>query len=355
MEVPGGVMMLTIYAALSDALLVVHGAPGRWQAQRQLDGLIAQCVAVDPLQPARVYCGTSGHGLWRSDDAGATWRMISDSFHSQQVTAVAVSRNERDERDEGVIYAGTEPSALYRSADGGATWRELDELTRLPSAPTWSFPPRPHTSHVRAIALDSNAAGHLAVAIEAGALVRSADSGQTWEDRRSDGPRDSHTLAMPRHAPGRIYSAAGDGFIAPGNGFLLSRDGGTTWERPVTGLRHHYLWGLAVDPGNPDTMLVSAAASPDRAHNAQHAESTIYRATGGGPWFPVQAGLPQSQGTVTAALAANDDEPGVFYAGNNHGLYRSPDSGESWNRLEIAWPEGADAWRVHDLAVVGAA
>lgn len=346
-------MMLTIYAAVSDALLVVCGGLGRWQAQRQLDGLPAQCVAVDPLQPARAYCGTFGHGLWRSDDAGATWRMTSDAFRSQQVTVVAVSRNERDDGT-GAIYAGTEPSALYRSTDGGATWRELDELTRLPSAPSWSFPPRPHTSHIRAIALDPNVAGHLAVAIEAGALVRSDNSGQTWEDRRPDGPRDSHTLAMPRHAPGRIYSAAGDGFMAPGNGFLVSRDGGATWERPATGLRHHYLWGLAVDPGNPDTMLVSAAASPDRAHNARHAESTIYRSTGGGPWSPVHAGLSESQGTVAAALAANDDEPGVFYAGNNHGLYRSTDRGETWQRLEITWPEAVDAWRVHDLAVVGA-
>lgn len=345
--------MLTLYATLPDALLVVRGVPGRWQAARQLDGLAAQCVAVDALQPARVYCGTFGQGLWSSDDAGDTWQMVSGQFTSQQVRAVAVSRTER-QGGYGVVYAGTEPTALYRSEDGGATWHALDELPRLPSAPTWSFPPRPYTSHVRALALDPNAAGHVAAAIEAGALVWSRDSGRTWEDRRPDAPRDSHTLAMPIHAPGWMYSAAGDGFLAPGNGFWMSRDGGETWERPATGLRHHYLWGLAVDPGNADTVLVSAATSPDQAHNPNHAESAIYRKTGGGPWRQVQAGLPESKGMLAAALAANEAEPGVFYAGSNLGLFRSADDGESWQRLAIAWPERPDAQRVHDLAVTGA-
>ena len=53
---------------------------------------------------------------------------------------------------DGAVYAGTEPSALYRSDDGGETWHELESLLELPSRPTWSFPPRPWTSHVRWIA-----------------------------------------------------------------------------------------------------------------------------------------------------------------------------------------------------------
>ena len=53
--------------------------------------------------------------------------------------------------DDGAAYAGCEPSALWRRGRGGA-WEELDGPARLPSAPTWSFPPRPWTSHVRWIA-----------------------------------------------------------------------------------------------------------------------------------------------------------------------------------------------------------
>src|SRR5262249_23012348 len=182
--------MTTIYIAMPDALLVVQRQrDGSWRGERRLEDMPAQCIATDPLRPEIVYCGTFGRGLWRSVDAGATWRQIGEGVvRSPQIMAVAGSGVERagapsGPDQHGVIYAGTEPSALYRSEEGGQTCHELPELLALPSAPTWSFPPRPYLSHVRAIGLDRNAAGRLYVAIEAGALVRSVDGGRTWEDR----------------------------------------------------------------------------------------------------------------------------------------------------------------------------
>ena len=84
----------------------------------------------------------------------------------------------------GAVYAGCEPSMLFRSDDGGATWRELESLRSIPSAPTWSFPPRPWTSHVRWIAPSPHDAGLLLVGIELGGLMWSEDGGETWEDHR---------------------------------------------------------------------------------------------------------------------------------------------------------------------------
>jgi BNR/Asp-box repeat len=331
--------MMTIYIAMPDALLVVRRQVGVWHGERRLEGLPAQCLAADPLRPEFVCCGTFGHGLWRSVDAGATWRQVgAGALRSPQIMAVAVSAMERA-GEYGVIYAGTEPSALYRSEDGGQTWHELTELLALPSAPTWSFPPRPYTSHVRAIGLDPNAAGRIYVAIEAGALVRSFDGGRTWEDRQPSSPFDTHTLGLPSQLPGRIYSAAGDGFMRPGQGFVESRDAGDTWERPSAGLEHHYLWGLAVDPGDPETLIVSAAHSPNQAHNPTAAESAIYRRSGGSAWQRVAEGLPAEHGMLSSVLAASQAEPGVFYAANNLGLYRSADAGHSWEPLDIPWPE----------------
>lgn len=344
--------MTTIYIAMPDAFLVVRQQNGAWHGERMLEGEPAQCVAADPLRPEIVYCGTFGHGLWRSVDAGATWRQVgAGAFRSPQIMAVALSGVERA-GEQGVIYVGTEPSALYRSEDRGETWRELTALLALPSAPTWSFPPRPSTSHVRAIGLDPNAAGRLYVAIEAGALVRSVDGGRTWEDRRPGGPFDTHTLGLPRQLPGRIYSAAGDGFLHPGHGFVESRDAGDTWERPGVGLEHHYLWGLAVDSGDPETLLVSAAHSPNQAHNPTAAESVIYRRARGSAWQRVAGGLPAERGMLGSVLAANPAEPGVFYAANNLGLYQSADAGRSWERLAVPWPEARDAPRPASMSVV---
>ena len=66
--------MTRIYVALPDGLLVITGEPGRWQVARRMEGLPTQCLAADPLRPQRVYCGTFGKGLWRSDDAGESWQ-----------------------------------------------------------------------------------------------------------------------------------------------------------------------------------------------------------------------------------------------------------------------------------------
>jgi hypothetical protein len=117
-----------------------------------------------------------------------------------------------------------------------------------------------------------------------------------------------------------------------------------------------YLWGLAVDPGDPDTIVVSAAAGPQEAHNLASAESAIFRRAGQhGTWEQAREGLPPMRGMLASALAANPAEPAVFYAANNLGIYRSPDAGRSWEPLAISWPESSDhTRRPADLLVVEA-
>jgi len=171
--------MTRIYIATDDELLIASGNNGLWTVGTRLAGLSPRCLAVDPLRPERVYCGTAGHKLWRSADAGASWGAAGAGIAHADVTAVAVSPRERAGAF-GVLYAGTEPSALFRSEDGGGAWRELQGMRALPSAPTWSYPPRPHTNHVRWITPDVADAARLYVCIEAGALVRSLDGGATW-------------------------------------------------------------------------------------------------------------------------------------------------------------------------------
>ena len=330
--------MHRIYAAMEDELLVIEDVEHP-RVEERLEGFKPQCLAMDPQRPEMLYCGTADRGLWRSVDAGVSWEPVGEGISHTNVTAVAVSAAEQADDGYGVVYAGTEPSALFRSEDGGNSWRELEGMRELPSYAGWSFPPKPQTSHVRWISPDPSLSGRLFVCIEAGALIRSHDGGETWEDRVDDGPLDTHTLALHEDAPGRLYSAAGDGSLPTGRGYMQSPDGGDTWDRPSEGLDHHYLWGLAVDPADPDTMVVSAASSPFHAHFLRVAESTLYRREGVGPWHEVRGGLSDPEGTLVSVLASNGNEPGVFYALNNHGLYRSVDTGREWVRLEAPWPE----------------
>jgi photosystem II stability/assembly factor-like uncharacterized protein len=326
--------MVTIYVAMEEGLLLLRGGPSGWEAEPKLEGTAPRSLAADPATPGRVWCGTARAGAWRSQDGGRSWRPAGDELAERHVSAVAVGPDER------VVYAGIDPSALWRSEDAGGRWERLSALNSLPSAPTWSFPPRPETSHVRWITLDPTDPDRLFVCIEAGALVRSADGGRTWTDRVPDGPYDTHTLLAHPDAPGRLYSAAGDGFGTPGRGYNESRDGGETWERPDQGIERHYLYGMAVDPGDPDTVVVSAAESPLQAHSPRFADSTVCRRAGPGPWREVGEGLPEPRGSTRALLAAHAAERGVFYAVNNHGVFRSPDAGESWEPVAAPLPEG---------------
>jgi hypothetical protein len=344
-------MMTKLYVAMSEALAVVNQRRGSWDVKLHLQGSDPQCLAADPLHPEQVYCGTFHRGLWRSIDGGYSWEHVDEGITSAQVMSVAVSALDQV-GGSGVVFAGTEPSAIFRSEDGGATWRELAALRALPSAPTWSYPPRPYTSHIRWITLDPLLPGRLFAAVEAGALVRSLDGGETWEDRRPDGPFDTHTLIIHQLAPNRVYSAAGDGFFHPGQGFVQSNDGGDSWFRSGAGLGHHYLWSMAADPADPTTLVISAAAGPQQAHNPMGAESVIYRCSGDGAFQQVRDGLPPEQGMLVSVLAAHEGEPSVFYAANNHGIFRSTDAGCTWETLSIPWPTGLHLERATALVAV---
>lgn len=337
--------MTTMYIATGDALAVVSRRNDRWQADLQLQDLPTQCLAADPLGPERVYCGTFGRGLWRSEDAGASWQPARDGMPYVEVMSVAVSPLERA-GDYGIVWAGTEPSALFRSEDGGNTWQERPTLRELPSAPTWSFPPRPWTHHVRWITPDPNEPGRLFVGIELGGVMRSLDAGLTWEDRKPGAQPDAHTLSAHRLAPGRVYEAAGGGYAE-------SRDGGGAWQGYDAGMRHHYVWSLAADPARPDTVVVSAASGPGQAHNPTMAESTVYRRSGVEPWREIRTGLPEPKGSRVYVLTANEVEPGMFYLATHRGeMYRSPDAGLTWEQMDVVWPDGYRPQNAHALAVV---
>src|SRR5258708_25118922 len=197
--------MVGIVVVTRAAVLIARRA-STWTVDEHLAGLSPGCVAVDLSSPAQVYCGTAGAGLFRSRDSGRNWEAVGLGIAHQMVTAVDVGHAEQADGF-GIVYAGTEPSAVFRSVDGGDNWEDLANLRALPSADTWSFPPRPHTHHVRWIEADVSAANRVFVAIEAGALVRTFDGGRTWRDRVRGGPYDTHTGLTHPPAPSRIHFA----------------------------------------------------------------------------------------------------------------------------------------------------
>ena len=323
--------LLAGIVVVTRAALLIARRASVWTVEEHLKGRSPDCIAVDPRDPACVYCGTAGASLFRSHDSGRTWEPVGPGIEHRSITAVAVSHAKRAEGF-GAVYAGTEPSAVFRSDTGGDGWVELAGLRALPSADTWSFPPRPDTHHVRWIETDVSFPDRLFVAIEAGALARTFDSGRTWRDRVRGGPYDTHTAVTHPLAPGRIYSAAGDGYFE-------STDAGDSWRSQEDGLKHRYLVGIAVDPADPDTVIVSATDGPGSAYWPRSAKAYVYRKTGLKQWERAMTGLPKAKGMTVSQFATHAGEPNVIYAANNRGLFRSNDAGQNWKALDLPWPE----------------
>ena len=156
--------------------------------------------------------------------------------------------------------------------------------------------------------------------------------------------------------PGRLYSAAGDGYFE-------SNDYGQTWKRLVAGLDNYdYLLGLAVDSGDPKTVVVSASQGAYQAHSREDAESLVYSRTSStdaadnnrhDKEWKVVKGLPEPRGTIISILAANPKVAGEFYAVNNRGIFCSTDSGNSWKMLDgIQWPKEYLSQHPFALAVI---
>ncbi len=285
-----------------------------------LEDMGARSLAVDPGNPDTVYVGTSDDGIFKSGDAGKSWGRISGIVHPR-ITSLAVSPVD------GTLYAGTEPSSLFASRDGGETWQELEGLKNLPSAPTWSFPPRPWTSHVRAVALSSGDPSLIVAGIELGGVVRSFDGGETWQDQRPGAVADCHSLATHPILPDAIYEAGGTGFAESG-------DFGDSWRQSDEGLDLRYAWGLAADPEDPETIYVSAASGPMRAHGKGFTDAAIYERHSG-RWTPILEHLRE----FPYALAA--DSSGSLYAGFGDGAVHVKENG-SWRKIANV-PGGLDA------------
>jgi photosystem II stability/assembly factor-like uncharacterized protein len=276
------------------------------------------CLAADPVVRGRAWCGTQDGGVFRSDDGGENWQSV--GLAGRLIMTIAASPAERD-----LVWVGTEPSAVWRSRDAGATWEQTTRLETLPSSPEWSFPPRPDTHHVRWIACQPFAPERLWVAIEAGALVSTIDGGRTWRDRVPHGPLDTHELAIHQNAPDTLRVSAGDGYFE-------SHDAGATWRSPSDGLEVSYMRSVAIDPEQPDVVVVSGASGPRSAYVASRSDGRVYRRVGRERWERVRNGWPEPASTIAPLLCAGA-KVGELWAADERGVHRSDDGGKSWHNI----------------------
>lgn len=238
------------------------------------------------------YMGTTGGGLWKTDDLGLTWRNISDGFFKTgSVGAVAVS-----ESDPNVVYVGMGEHAVrgvkthhgdgvYKSTDAGKTWTKLGLDA---------------TQHISRIVIH---------------------------------PKDPNIVYVA--AQGALYSHT------PDRGVYKSADGGVTWKKILFIDDKTGCVELALDMNNPRVLYAALneyGRLPWKVISGG-AGSGLYKSVDEGvTWKKIHAGLPKELGKMGVSVSrANSDKVYLLLESDSEkelgGLFVSNNAGESWSRI----------------------
>ncbi|MGH7502739.1 MAG: VPS10 domain-containing protein [Longimicrobiales bacterium] len=299
-----------------------------------------------PSQPQTFYMGAASGGLFKTTDGGGSWSAVTDGqvpLGSTGDVAVATS-------DPNIVYLGTGSDGLrsnvstgrgvYRSADAGATWQfaglyDVGQIGAVRIHPTnpdivWvaangdAFKPHPERGIFkttdggrswRKVLFVSDSTGAMDVELQPG----NPDVVYAWMNRIE-------------RKPWAIISGSHEG------GFYKSTDGGEKWTRITTGLPGDLIGkgNLAVTADNPARVYALVEAKPGGG---------FYRSDDGGQTWA----LINDQGSLITrpfyytTLAADPTNADIVYAGAE-GFFKSTDAGQSFTRFPTPHGDNHDMW-----------
>ncbi len=254
-------------------------------------------IAVVPEKPSTWYVAACSGGVWKTANAGTTWKPIFDGQGSYSIGCVTL-----DPSNSNTVWVGTGENnaqrsvsfgdGVYRSDDGGASWKN----TGLKAS-----------EHIGMIKVD---------------------------------PRNSQVVYVAAQGP--LWAAGGD------RGLYKTTDGGATWKRVLhvsddTGVNEVHF-----DPRNPDVLYASSWQRRRHVWTLIDGgpESTIYKSTDAGmTWQKIEKGLPGvDKGRI--GLGVSPVNPDIVYAiveaaQGKSAFYRSTDRGASWHKRGSYKPSGA--------------
>jgi photosystem II stability/assembly factor-like uncharacterized protein len=299
--------------------------------------------------PKTYYMGTTGGGLWKTDNMGITWRNVSDGyFKTGTVGAVAVA-----ESDPNVVYVGMGEHAVrgvmthsgdgvYRSTDAGKTWKQIGLDSTRHIARIVVHPGNPDLVYVAA-------QGTLYAPSRQRGIFKSADGGATWKnvlfvDERTGAAELSMDPTNPRvlyaamwehgRLPWKVISGG------PGSGLYKSTDAGETWEKMTQGLPDKMgKMAIAVSRSNPNTVY--ALIESDSYSDARG----LYRSTNAGrSWSQVtnEPRLVQRAWYYIELFVDPKDENRIYVL--SAPALRSDDGGRTWETLAVAHGDTHDMW-----------
>ena len=299
-----------------------------------------------PSQPFTFYMGSTGGGVWKTADAGHSWQNISDAyFPVASIGAVEVSLSNPE-----VVYVGTGSSkirsnvsigrGMYKSSDAGKTWkfsglRDTGQISTVRVDPA-----NPNLVYVAAL-------GDPFKATAERGIYRSKDGGQTWQkvlyvsdtlgaaDLEIQPGSPNVLFACMWHGerkPWTIISGAVEG------GIYKSADGGDTWNKLAGGLPNG-LFGranVAISASKPNRIYALIEAKPG---------SGLYRSEDSGASWTLING---QNAIITRpfyydTLGVDPNNSDIVYIGDET-WFRSSDGGKTVRRMQTPHGDNHDIW-----------
>jgi photosystem II stability/assembly factor-like uncharacterized protein len=236
----------TIFAGGDTGLFVSHNAGEKWErigSQGEVPTIWS--LAVDPIDPQRLFAGTRPAGVYRSRDGGQRWEKLAldiakeCSIGTPFVTGIVV-----DPDDHHAVWAGVEIDGVFRSMDGGDSWSHVE---------TGLYDPDIHAMAVTA------GQPKRVFASTAREMFASVDRGETWQPLgvKAKWPLPyARGLAVKADNPHVLFAGCGETTTGEKGYVLRSTDMGETWETlPLPTQANSTIWGLATHSADANRIL----------------------------------------------------------------------------------------------------
>ncbi len=352
-----GFSLLLTFTALAQTVAPELFNGLKWRLIGPFRGGRVVAVAGVPGDSTTFYFGSVNGGIWKTTDAGVVWKPIFDGQPAGSIGALAVAPS-----DPRIIYAGTGESdiredlssgnGVYKSTDGGATWNHIGLEDTRQIAQIVIDPQNPSVVYVGSLGHAYDPGSHSQT--QQRGVYKSVDGGAHWMQSLDPGPEIGISdLAICPSAPQLLFAGAWHVHRAPwsayapieepGSGLYRSEDAGKTWIRLKGDGLPDGDWGrVGVDVAPDGKRVYALIEVKSAAGKAESKTSGLYRSDDGGNTWTLANADPRltSRAWYFNRITIDPHNSDVIYM-PNVALYRSEDGGKTISVVRGA-PGGDD-------------